>query len=116
TWRRAATGAVGVSGDDRLVFGVEGDGRVLAWQRANGEPVWTSDRLRYRYLSAPLVLGRSMVIGDGTGMLHFLSRADGSPLTRLTTDGSAIGVTPVVAAGTLVVVTRQGGVYGFQPE
>lgn len=116
TWRRAAAGTVGLHGDDRQVYGVEGDGRVLAWQRTNGEPLWTSDRLRYRNLSAPLVLGRSVVIGDGTGLVHFLSRADGTSLTRLTTDGSAIGVTPVVAGGTLVVVTQQGGIYGFQPE
>ncbi len=116
TWRRAAAGALGLDGDDRLVYGVESDGRVLAWQRTSGEPVWTSDRLRYRNLSAPLVLGRSVVMGDGTGLVHFLSRVDGTTLTRLTTDGSAIGVTPVVAAGTLVVVTNNGGVYGFQPE
>jgi outer membrane assembly lipoprotein YfgL len=116
TWKRPAAGAVGLQGDDLLIYGVESDSRVLAWQRATGEPVWTSDRLRYRNLSAPLVLGRSVVIGDATGLVHFLSRADGTPLTRLSTDGSAIEVTPVVAAGTLVVVTRHGGVYGFQPE
>ena len=116
TWKRPAAGAVGLQGDDLLIYGVESDSRVLAWQRATGEPVWTSDRLRYRNLSAPLVLGRSVVMGDATGLVHFLSRADGTPLTRLSTDGSAIEVTPVVAAGTLVVVTRHGGVYGFQPE
>ena len=116
TWKRPAAGAVGLQGDDLLIYGVESDSRVLAWQRATGEPVWTSDRLRYRNLSAPLVLGRSVVIGDATGLVHFLSRADGTLLTRLSTDGSAIEVTPVVAAGTLVVVTRHGGVYGFQPE
>jgi outer membrane assembly lipoprotein YfgL len=116
TWKRAAAGAVGVQGDEAQVYGVESDSRVLAWQRANGQPVWTSDRLLYRKLSAPLVLGRSVVVGDATGLVHLLSRADGTPLTRLSTDGSAIEVTPVAAAGTLVVVTRNGGVYGFQPE
>lgn len=116
TWKRPAVGAVGVHGDDAQLYGVESDSRVLAWQRANGQPVWTSDRLLHRKLSAPLVLGRSVVMGDATGLVHFLSRADGSPLTRMSTDGSAIEVTPVVAAGTLVVVTRNGGVYGFQPE
>jgi len=107
---------VGLQGDERQVYGVEGDGTLIAWRRTDGEPVWTSDRLRYRDLSAPLVLGRSVVLGDNTGLVHFLSKADGTPLNRLTTDGSAIAVTPVVAAGTLVVVTRNGGVYGFQPE
>ena len=48
--------------------------------------------------------------------MHLMSRSDGSPLARLTTDGSAIGVTPVVSGGTMVVVTRNGGIYGFRPE
>ena len=116
TWKRTAAGAVGLQGDERQVYGVEGDGTLIAWRRTDGEPAWTSDRLRYRDLSAPLVLGRSVVLGDNTGLVHFLSKGDGTPLNRLTTDGSAIAVTPVVAAGTLVVVTRNGGVYGFQPE
>ena len=116
TWKRTAAGAVGLQGDERLVYGVEGDGTLIAWRRTDGEPVWTSDRLRYRDLTAPLVLGRSVVLGDNTGLVHFMSKADGTPLTRLATDGSAIAATPVVASGTLVVVTRNGGVYGFQPE
>ncbi|MDD2919585.1 outer membrane protein assembly factor BamB [Rhodoferax sp.] len=115
-WKRPAVGTVGLQGDDVHVYGVEGDGTLLAWRRTDGEPVWTSERLRYRTLSTPLVLGRSVVVGDATGLVHFVSRADGTPLTRLSTDGSAITVAPVAAAGTLVVVTRNGGVYGFQPE
>jgi len=115
-WRQTATGSVGVHGDDQLVFGVESDGRILAWQQASGQQQWSSETLRYRHLSAPLVLGRSVIFGDESGRLHFLSRADGSVLTRLTTDGSAITVTPVAVDNTLVVVTRNGGVFGFQPE
>lgn len=115
-WKKQAFGAVGLQGDDLNVYGVEGDGRLMAWRRADGETVWSSDRLRYRQLSAPLVLGRSVVVGDDAGLVHLLARSDGSPLARLSTDGSAIAVTPVLAAGTMVVVTRKGGVFGFQPE
>ena len=82
----------------------------------DGTEVWRSERLRYRQLTAPLVLGRSVVTGDATGLLHFMSRVDGTPLTRLTTDGSAIAATPAVAGSTLVAVTRNGTVFGFQPE
>ena len=115
-WRQAASGSVGVHGDDHQVYGVEADGRVLSWSASDGKQVWETDRLRFRQLSAPLVLGRSVVVGDNSGFVHFVSRADGSLLTRLTTDGSAISVTPVSADGTLVVVTRNGGVFGFRPE
>ena len=115
-WTRTANGATGVDGDDQRVFGAESDGRVLAWRADNGDRSWSSERLQWRYLTAPLVLGRSVVMGDETGLVHFLSREDGSPLTRVSTDSSGIAVSPVVAGNTLVVVTRNGGVYGFRPD
>jgi hypothetical protein len=48
--------------------------------------------------------------------VHFLSKTDGSALNRLTTDGSAMAAAPVVVGSTLVVVTRNGGVFGFIAE
>ena len=115
-WTKPANGTEGVHGDDRLVFGTEADGKVVAWKRENGDRAWVTDRLQYRGLTAPLALGRSVVIGDNTGLVHMLSREDGTPLNRLTTDGSPVAAAPVVAGNTLVVVTRSGGIYGFVPE
>lgn len=115
-WTQAAAGSVGVDGDDRHLYGIENSGKLMAWRRSDGEPAWQMNRLQYRDLTAPLVLGRSVVIGDGSGLVHLVSREDGSALTRLNTDGSAIAATPVTAAGVLVVVTRNGGVFGFKPE
>jgi outer membrane protein assembly factor BamB len=115
-WTKPANSAEGVHGDDRLLVGTESDGKVVAWRMADGERAWVSERLQYRYLTAPLVVGRTVVIGDSTGLVHLLSREDGAPLNRLSTDGSAIAASPMLAAGTLVVVTRNGGIYGFAPE
>ena len=115
-WTRPADGSQGLDGDERLVFGVESDGRVIAWQRADGERAWTSDDLRYRGLTAPHVVGRSIAIGDATGFVHLLSRQDGSLINRLSTDGSAIVAPPVLVGDTLVVVTRKGNIFGFLPQ
>jgi outer membrane protein assembly factor BamB len=115
-WTRPAQGHEGLDGDEQFVFGAESDSKVVAWQRSNGQPAWTQEALRFRGLTAPLVLGRSVVLGDDKGLLHFLSRQDGLPLQRLSTDGSAIVGKPVAAGQTLVVVTRTGGVFGFRPE
>lgn len=115
-WTQTANGAEGVDGDDQLVFGTESNGTVIAWKRQDGAKAWTSERLQYRKLSAPLVLGRSVVIGDDSGLVHLLSREDGAALNRLATDGSGVSVGPVASADTLVVVTRNGGIYGFRPQ
>ncbi len=115
-WTKPANGFEGVHGDERFVFGTESDGKVIAWRRTDGERAWMTDRLQYRYLTAPLSVGRSVVVGDNTGLLHLLSREDGSPLTRVATDGTPIVTAPVLAGDTLVVVTKGGNVYGFTPE
>lgn len=115
-WTRPANGSEGIHGDDRLLYGTESDGVVLAWRRSDGERAWTTEALRYRHLTAPLVVGRSIAIGDAAGFVHLLSRQDGSVFNRLTTDGSAIAAAPALAGDTLVAVTRNGGVFGFVPE
>lgn len=115
-WTRRANGAVGLHGDESRVYGTESDGKVIAWSRENGEPAWSTDRLQWRGLTAPLVIGRSVAVGDSTGLVHLLSREDGSLLNRLTTDTSPIAAAPVLAGNTLVVVTRKGGIFGFVPN
>jgi outer membrane protein assembly factor BamB len=115
-WSRPAAGNSGVQGDEERVYGAESDGTVMAWRVDNGDRAWSSERLQWRQLTGPLALGRSVVVGDETGLVHLLARDDGSPVTRLTTDGSPIAATPVAAANTLIVVTRKGGVFGFVPD
>lgn len=115
-WTRAANGAVGVHADAQRVYGAEANGRLQAWSRSSGEPAWSTDALRHRGLTAPLVLGNSLAVGDAQGLVHLLSVADGSLLNRLSTDGSPIRATPVLAGNTLIVQTRNGGVFAWRPE
>ncbi len=115
-WTKPANGAQGLHGDGEIVVGTEADGRVIAWRRSDGERIWTSERLKFRDLTAPQFLGRSVAIGDVQGLVHFLARQDGAPLARVATDGSPIAAAPVLVANTLVVVTRNGGVFGFRPD
>ena len=115
-WTQPSKGSDGVAGDAQAVFGAEGNGTVQAWRRSSGERLWSIDKLQYRKLTAPLVLGRSVVLADDLGTVHMLSREDGSALNRLETDKAGVATAPVVAASTLVVVSRSGTVYGFKPD
>ena len=116
TWTKPSAGATGLDGDESNLYGTESDGRIRAWRRSDGERVWTNEALRLRSLTAPLVLGKTVVVGDSTGLLHFLSAEDGTPLNRLNTDNSGIVSSPVQVGNTVVAITQRGGVYGFRPE
>lgn len=115
-WSKPANGTEGVDGDGSFVFGTEWNGTVNAYKRADGDRAWTTDMLSHRGLTGPLVLGRAVVIGDSLGYVHLLNREDGKLLNRVATDGSAIVAAPALAGTTLVVVTKNGGVYGFAPQ
>ena len=115
-WTKSASGSEGLATDERLLFGVESSGSVLAWRRIDGERAWSSDRLQHRTLSAPAVVGRAVAIGESNGNIHLMAREDGALLARIATDGSAIVGAPVMATDTLVAVTKNGAVYGFKPQ
>jgi hypothetical protein len=105
-----------LAADERLLFGTESDGVIQAWRLATGEKAWSYEPLKFRDLTAPVVIGRSLAVGDLQGFVHLIAREDGRPLGRLVTDGTAIVTAPVLVGRTLVVVTRAGGVFAFLPQ
>jgi outer membrane protein assembly factor BamB len=115
-WTKNVGGGEGVGGDEQFVFGADGSARITAWRTANGEVAWTNERLLHRELSAPLSIGKSVVFGDLEGYVHFLARDTGTTLQRLPTDGSPVAAAPVAAGGTMLVVTRNGGLFAFRQE
>lgn len=115
-WTKPASGFLGVHGDAGAVLGVEGNDALVAWRRTDGERLWSQEGLRHRRLSAPLLMDRVVVVGDSSGMLHFISREDGSFMGRITTGNVALASAPVQVDQTLVVVTRNGDILGFRPE
>ena len=68
-WAKPIGGNDGVAADDDFVFGVDASDRITAWKRASGETAWTSERFLYRGLSAPVIVGRTLVFGDQEGWL-----------------------------------------------
>ena len=115
-WTKNAGGIDGVAGDEQFVFGADASDRLTAWQRVTGEVTWTSDKLLHHGLSTPLSTGQTVVYGDAQGLVHWLSRDKGEALLRLPTDGSAVVSAPVVAGTTMLVVTRNGGLFAFRPD
>jgi outer membrane protein assembly factor BamB len=116
SWTKVSGGTNGVAADEQYVFGADASDRLTAWSAASGDVAWSSDKMMHRGLSAPLIVGKTVVFGDAEGTLHFLSRDKGDAMLRLPTDGSAIIAAPVASGSTMLVVTRSGGLFAFRPE
>jgi outer membrane assembly lipoprotein YfgL len=115
-WTRNFGGYQGISLDADYVFAADASDRMSAWRRASGDSVWSSERLRWRGLSAPLALDHAVLYGDREGYVHFLSRDKGELLQRVSTDSSGVAAPPVRAGNTVLIVTQSGGLYGLRPQ
>lgn len=114
-WTRPLGGTHGVAADAQVVVAADASDRINAWRLSSGELLWTSERLRYRQLAAPVLIGSSIAMVDNSGLVHFLARDTGEPLLRLpTADSPAAAMVRV--GDTLVVVSRAGRVFGFRLE
>jgi outer membrane protein assembly factor BamB len=116
-WGREMSSTSGLSLDARYAFVSDDKGAVHALDRIGGTSVWKQDKLRLRNLSAPLALGREIVVADIQGYVHFLARDSGAFVGRAATDGSPVSTNPVMLPnGGFLIQTRNGGLYAFSAK
>ncbi|MCV2355152.1 outer membrane protein assembly factor BamB [Paucibacter sp. B2R-40] len=115
-WSRNVGGTLGVGVDASRVVAGDASDRLSAWNISNGDVLWTAEQFLNRRLSAPLILGATVIVGDFEGQVHFISAATGKTQLRLSTDGSAVAAAPVVSGNTILVATRNGGLFAMRPE
>lgn len=113
-WTRDVSSVVGLTVAARYLYVTDDKSAVLALDKTNGASIWRQDKLAGRRLSAPLNVGRHVVVGDVEGYVHVLSRDSGAFEARLPTDGSAIMAPPVALdRASFLVQTEDGGVFAI---
>ena len=116
-WARDMSSVAGMGIDARSVYVTDDRSAVLALDRRSGASLWKQDKLSGRWATAPLALGRYVVVGDFQGYVHVMSRDDGAFVSRIATDGSPIQVAPVALdQSTVLVQTRNGGLYSINVQ
>lgn len=113
-WSRGAAGAQAVAADAEEVVGADATDRLSGWRATNGDTLWTHEKLLYRELSGGVMVGRHVVFGDVEGQVHFLLASTGEIEQRVATDGSRVVGTPVLSGTTLLVTTRNGGLFAIR--
>lgn len=116
-WTRDISSQNGMAADRRYAFVTDARSAVVGLAVETGSSLWRQERLLNRGLSAPLSIGRAVVVGDYQGMIHGLSREDGALIGRTQTDGGWIAAPPVLIEiqgnEAVLVQTRAGGLFAF---
>lgn len=112
-WAQDVSSNAGLAMDSDYVYVSEDRGAVAAYDKKSGASIWKQEKLGGIKLSAPLVQGERVVVGDAQGNISFLKHGDGAVVARSGTDGGAIRARPEPLPNGFVVQTVKGGLYAF---
>jgi len=120
-WARDFSTHTGLLVDEKVVYSSDENGNIWALDRLNGATIWKQEKLAYRKLTRPTIIGDYLAVGDFEGYVHLLSRYDGHFIARFQLGqyddlgwdlATGIIVPPIVYdKDRLVVVTRGGILY-----
>jgi outer membrane protein assembly factor BamB len=82
SWTRDMSSYSGVGMDKTQLYITDADGHIWALDRRSGATIWRQDALQDRDVSGPVILGNAVVVADGAGYVHWLSKEDGAFMAR----------------------------------
>jgi len=117
-WSHAFSSYVSLALDDNAIFGVDDDSQVWAFGKDGGADIWKNAALKYRWLTAPAVQGKYVVVGDAEGYVHWLQVGDGALAAREKLSKHAIRAQPLVVGDVVYVEDVKGriGAYRLAPR
>jgi len=107
-WRRELSAHAGLAATPEALYITDSNDQLWAADPTDGAGRWRQDALRYRQLTAPVVIGNALAVGDLEGYVHWVSRRDGRLLGRERGAKAAVASTPVVAGETLYLQLENG--------
>ncbi|MCG2578244.1 outer membrane protein assembly factor BamB [Dechloromonas sp. XY25] len=115
-WSRDISSVSGLVTDGRYLFITDDKGVVYGLDRLSGSSLWKQDKLKGRRLSAPTIRRGLVAVADGEGIVHFLSRDDGSFAARQKTDGTPVRAPLQMLGSSILVQTTGGEVSAFEVQ
>ena len=107
-WNHDISSYAGIASDGSHVFVSDAKSHLWAFNAAKGTVNWEQSQLAARTITGPVIMGRYVVVGDGEGFLHWISKEDGHFVARVQVNKSGITATPLVYNNVLYVYTKDG--------
>lgn len=96
------------------LYVVDDRSHLMAFDAATGEQRWMNDQLEGRDLTAPLVIGQQLIVGDLDGYLHVINADTGALEGRRKAGGNGVSLTPLSDGERLFVMTQDGHLIAYR--
>ncbi len=107
-WMHDLSSYTGMTLDNDTLYITDAKSHLWAFDKETGQVRFRQTQLEARNISAPVVMGNYVVVGDAKGYLHWLNKTDGHFAARTRVNNSAITAAPVVDNQILYVLTTDG--------
>lgn len=114
SWSKNVSSYQSMSADNRNIYLTDEFGVVRAYDQSSGTNIWKQDKLRGRRVSAPVVAGSYVVVGDLDGYTHWLDSSNGSFVGRYRPASDPVVSQPLVQNNTIYVSTTGGNIVAMR--
>ena len=120
-WQRDISSHSELGADSGNLYVTDEIGNVWALDRFSGASIWKQEKLTYRQITGPAVLGDRIIVGDFEGYLHWLDKETGDLSARTQIADDPILAQPIVANDVLFAYASGGTLaaytyYGIEPK
>jgi outer membrane protein assembly factor BamB len=112
-WSHDLSSYTGMTADHDAIYVSDAKSYVWGFNADSGLVNWRQTQLEHRTVSGPATMGSYVVVGDGQGFLHWLSKHDGHFAARRFA-GAAIYAAPIVENGVLYAITNKGYLVAYR--
>ena len=110
-WKREMSSRAGIDvSENEAVYVSDENNYVWAIQDGSGSGVWGQTELLRRNITAPVIVGEYVIVGDLDGYIHWISREDGRFVARMRLSNDAIRSKPVIGDGLVYISAIDGTV------
>lgn len=108
-WEREISSFAGLTVDNDNVYISDARSHVWAVSRASGVSVWKQTKLQARVITAPVIVGNYVAVGDIEGYVHWMRKDNGEFVARYSTGSKSINVSPLpIDEQSILVYTSRG--------
>lgn len=115
-WARDLSSGVGLDADEQAVYLTDVNGALYALDPRTGASIWKQDKLAYRGLGRPLIVGAYVAVADAEGWIHLVDRTDGRFAAQVRADSTAVAAPLVPISNGFVAQSRDGTLSALAPR